>query len=740
MRLAKEAGVVITCATGNDNGPVLYPAAYSSLGYTLAVAATNNRDERAWFSNFGPEVDVAAPGVDIYSTYVGSGYEFFSGTSMASPHAAGVAAMLLSSNPAMTPTQVMGKIKATSEDINASSVPPYPSKDDYLGWGRINAYNAITQADAPFIVLKEFQWDDSTSDGRTWNSWNGVIEPGERIKVAITLENQGLSGSVTATLSEDSDYITVRSPQTQSYGTIVSDDTESKDFMFDAMSSIPSNFLKRNVKFTVTMAGTAGGVTKTTTQYFTLQIKPVILMVDDDLGTFNTEYYFDNALKANGYAFDIWNTESQGSPRYADLQPYRIVVWFNGLDFGFSPGDQVTLSMAELDAIMRYLESGGRLLLDSQDALYDLKGATIGEGGDVSLVPRNRGFVMSYLRVQRYSQDVEDPPGPSSSSSDEYYNVFGVEPPFTGMKWYVHNEQFNFWADKIEPIDDAFLFGGSRKSTAILRAQSVPGVPNDQNAYQAAIAHTSHFALIFAVFPFEGIDDTMPPGYNTMADLVDVCVRWLNDQVLSSDKLPPLLPTDPLGMESVQQITLQWAKNQEVDVEQGGYHVYRFVDPTANILQVLTQPPYATVGGDRAYFTDKFQSGLPGGGTYNYLVTAFDEKGNESSVGESPIVIGPIAPLPLSAGSRSSGGGGGCFIATAAYGTPMAREVAILSRFRDEHLMKTRAGRASVRLYYKFSPPIADFIRQSEFFKAVVRLELRPLIWFVEHFHDYGSN
>ncbi|XCN74676.1 MAG: CFI-box-CTERM domain-containing protein [Candidatus Electrothrix aestuarii] len=80
--------------------------------------------------------------------------------------------------------------------------------------------------------------------------------------------------------------------------------------------------------------------------------------------------------------------------------------------------------------------------------------------------------------------------------------------------------------------------------------------------------------------------------------------------------------------------------------------------------------------------------------------------------------------------SSGGGGGGGCFIATAAYGTALEPQVVLLKRFRDLYLMTNRLGISFVELYYTYSPPVADFIRQHNFLRFIIRIFLLPLLTF----------
>lgn len=133
---AYERDVVLVAASGNDNTEQpSYPAAYPEV---LAVGAVDYRGERAEFSNFGDYVDVVAPGVDIPSTFIDNQYAALSGTSMASPHVAGLAALIRSANGELSNREVMDIIRRTSVDQGAAG------QDPYYGFGIINSADALT--------------------------------------------------------------------------------------------------------------------------------------------------------------------------------------------------------------------------------------------------------------------------------------------------------------------------------------------------------------------------------------------------------------------------------------------------------------------------------------------------------------------------------------------------------------------------------------------------------------------
>ncbi len=111
VKAMEKAGVTLIAAAGNSGRSVGFPAAYAGA---IAVAASDSRDRLASFSSRGPAVAVIAPGVGVKSTYMKGGYDTLSGTSMATPHVAGLAALYVSRNPGATPAAVRGALTAAA--------------------------------------------------------------------------------------------------------------------------------------------------------------------------------------------------------------------------------------------------------------------------------------------------------------------------------------------------------------------------------------------------------------------------------------------------------------------------------------------------------------------------------------------------------------------------------------------------------------------------------------------------
>src|SRR5262249_25449116 len=141
----RETGMVHFAAAGNDaTNSIAYPA---SLPRVNAVAALNEGGGPASFSNHGTGLAFSAPGQDIYTTdrtgaagYTNSDYVYAYGTSLASPYAAGVAALVLSVNPSLDPTNIEQIMQHSCVDLGP------PGYDTTYGWGLVNAYNAVMLA------------------------------------------------------------------------------------------------------------------------------------------------------------------------------------------------------------------------------------------------------------------------------------------------------------------------------------------------------------------------------------------------------------------------------------------------------------------------------------------------------------------------------------------------------------------------------------------------------------------
>lgn len=173
-------GVLVIASAGNDypwTPPyVNYPSAYN---HVLGVAATDQSDHLASFSNYGTWVDVSAPGVSIYSTWATGTYMSLSGTSMSSPVACGLAALIKAQNPSWRPDAIELRMESSAVNIDTLN----PQYEGMMGAGRIDAYAALAAAYYPNIQLVDFYVTLISDDG------DGVVNPGESIELVVVLQN-----------------------------------------------------------------------------------------------------------------------------------------------------------------------------------------------------------------------------------------------------------------------------------------------------------------------------------------------------------------------------------------------------------------------------------------------------------------------------------------------------------------------------------------------------------------------
>jgi hypothetical protein len=165
-------------------------------------------------------------------------------------------------------------------------------------------------------------------------------------------------------------------------------------------------------------------------------------------------------------------------------------------------------------------------------------------------------------------------------------------------------------------------------------------------------------------------------------------------------------------------ITLQWAPNNEPDV--AGYKVfYREQGQPYN----YNAPYWETIEAKCTIYDLDITK------TYYFVIRAFDIDGFTSS-NSNEVGLREGTAVNSVGNGAVGGGGGGCFIATAAYGSLLEPHVRILSKFRDRYLLTSGPGKTFVKNYYKYSPPAADFISKHAGLRAVVRVFLLPLVGF----------
>ena len=234
---AYDSGSLVVCAAGNDGtGSVSYPAAYSEC---MAISAVDDGENLASFSQYGSEVELCAPGVDVLSTTTETrgSYETLSGTSMATPVTSGVAGLTLAKWD-LTNAELRSHLKNTAEDVGLSS--------DEQGSGQVDAYAAVTtdpsdsgggDGDSTSTTVS-----DSLSSYADYDDWTWAWEYSNPSRVEVVLDGPGdadfdlyvNTGTTANAAPSDHDYA---STSTNSQEAITIDDPDdSTDMQIDVDS------------------------------------------------------------------------------------------------------------------------------------------------------------------------------------------------------------------------------------------------------------------------------------------------------------------------------------------------------------------------------------------------------------------------------------------------------------------------------------------------------------------------
>ncbi len=209
VNYAYARGVVLVASSGNSPGgdcsTVIYPAAIT--GAVIAVGATTPDNSVASFSCHGPEVELAAPGVGNWAPTLEAygSYAQHAGTSVAAPFVAGVAALILQQNPQFTPAQVRSRLDSTAFDIGA------PGKDDYSGYGLVNAHDAILPPNQPVVITilspqGGETWPEGLSEYVKWAMKNVTSDsPVTAVDIQLLHQHDGTTDTIPLALNAAND-------------------------------------------------------------------------------------------------------------------------------------------------------------------------------------------------------------------------------------------------------------------------------------------------------------------------------------------------------------------------------------------------------------------------------------------------------------------------------------------------------------------------------------------------------
>ncbi len=470
---AWTGGCVLFGSAGNEYlEQMRYPACYNGVE---CVAASNQADMKADFSNWGTWVDVSAPGVAIYSTVpraMGS-YASMDGTSMAAPLAAGVACWIKSWNPTLNNQQVIDVLHEACD-----SMPDPLYAQGKLGAGRVSLGNVTLRIYYCNITLADWRINEPSGNGRP--------DPGETVSFIVTLANgAGWANAtgVTADLTCTNPAVVIDRGRSN-FGDIPGG-SSANNSADSFVVTIPPDLAPQRLLFRVMVHSTPPAV-DSMLWFGTICGSPRILLVDDDDGQ-NYENWYKAACDSIRALYDVHTVQTQGSPSAADLLRYPVVIWFTGND------SSTTLTDNDITALTAYLDAGKNLLLCGQSIAQDLNG---------------HSFLSDYL----HTSFVDD-------STGKFYLVGIPGDPITRGDTMVLGGAGGAGnglrsADGVRPIGGAF-------GCAYYRDYG-------DTTVHAVVRFGGAYKLVFFACAFEAIDQS-PTRYLQKWTIIRRCLEWFGE-------------------------------------------------------------------------------------------------------------------------------------------------------------------------------------------------------------------
>jgi hypothetical protein len=368
---------------------------------------------------------------------------------------------------------------------------------------------------APVLVYLSEDVDDFAGNG------NGKADPGETCNLTVTLENEGGQDAlqVTADLVSYDSYVTVTSG-TSAYPDVPPGSTGAS--LTPYQIAIGEECPVGHLALLILEIDAQGPYLSVDT--FALVVGQIpILFVDDDDGE-SYETYFVTTFDSLGFAYDIWNRQTQGSPPDSVLRFYQAVVWSTADDYG-TLGNPKTLTAADQAGLMTYLDEGGNLLLSSQDFLLDNNPNT---------------FITDYLHLAGHNDD--QAVGSVSGISGDTIS--------DGMSFSLSYPFFNF-SDHLFPGTGACgIFYETGKGLSVPRAgvqtdhnqMSSPAAPLDYCAIRYPESGPSTYKAVFFAFSFEAVPQAGADPNNSYV-LMERILDWFN----VGGEILPYMPGDANG-------------------------------------------------------------------------------------------------------------------------------------------------------------------------------------------------